>query len=133
MIRRLQLDFTEENYDQLQVVRALSGAKSNGEVISFGLALLRYFSTELRDGNAVVVNPKGEIIKNWQTCFCEATERKESKKGELRFLMSNQIAANFRGCFYFCAKIKSWYSRIFSVHEKNFCFWRSLRGRRAAF
>lgn len=86
MIRRLQLDFTEENYDQLQVVRALSGAKSNGEVISFGLALLKYFSTELRDGNAVVVNPKGEIKRIGKRVFVKPQKGKKVKKVSFGFL-----------------------------------------------
>lgn len=60
---RLQIDFGEEAYRELESLQGQLDAPSKSEVIRDALGVLRWAADEIRAGNRILVEKKGGEVK----------------------------------------------------------------------
>lgn len=58
--RRLQLDFTEEAYDELKTIKAIAGAMTFSAVIRDALGCYKYIASQVVNGGKILVERKDE-------------------------------------------------------------------------
>jgi hypothetical protein len=61
---RLQIDFGEEGYQELEALQHALGAPSKSEVIRDALGVLRWAAEEVRDDNRILVEKRRKAGKN---------------------------------------------------------------------
>ena len=61
---RLQIDFGEEGYRELEALQRALGAPSKSEVIRDALGVLRWAAEEVRDDNRILVERRRKEGKN---------------------------------------------------------------------
>jgi hypothetical protein len=61
---RVQLDFSDEAFEELEALQRNLGATSRAEVVRDALGILRWAVHHLREGNAIIVERKdGERVE----------------------------------------------------------------------